>query len=164
MTFDKVRTTDEELWQDIRDTYRTELDTLWRRILLFKTLNFIRPIEFSKNDVPKLQDPRDVPGVHEFVHAYHHPTWMRTTHSWVDWFVDFQQDPQKTYGLEFVEGLWADKIAAIAGVFTIAIIVVSSVWCAYGGSLQDVFTVMSFVLTFVAGALIVARALYIAEH
>ena len=54
-------------------------------------------------------------------------------------------------GLEFKEGLWADKLAAIAIILTIAIIVASAVWCALGGDLQTVFTVMSFVLSGVAG-------------
>ena len=85
------------------------------------------------------------------MHAYHHPDHLRTTHDWIDWFVDFNSDPSKTYGLEFVEGLWADKIAVVAVVATIAIIVVSVVWCVRGGNLQTVFTVMGFVLTGVAG-------------
>lgn len=108
-------------------------------------------LQFTRNDVPKRQDPKDLPGEHEFVHAYHHPTRLRTTHAWVDWFLDFQQDRDKTYGLEFVEGLWAEKLAVVAILVTLAIIVVSAVWCYYGGDLQTVFTVMGFVLTGAAG-------------
>ena len=54
-------------------------------------------------------------------------------------------------GLEFQEGLWAEKLAIIAILITIAIIVVSIVWVVRGGDLQTVFTVMSFVLTGAAG-------------
>lgn len=160
VTFDRNRTTDEELWGDIRDAFRNELEKPWRRVFLFKHLRIIRPIEFSRNDVPKRLGAGDgsggggndpVPGEHEFMHAYRHPERLRTPHAWVDWFVAFRKDPDKTYGLEFVEGLWADKLAFIAIVFTIAIIVVSIVWCVMGGVLQTVFTVMGFVLTGVAG-------------
>lgn len=80
------------------------------------------------------------------MHCYHHPQQTKTHHQWVDWFIQFQKDPSKTYGLEFVEGLWADKLALLAILTTIAVIVVSVVWCALGGQLQTVFTVMSFVL------------------
>ena len=85
------------------------------------------------------------------MHCYHHPNQLRTHHEWVDWFVDLKADPNKTYGLEFVEGLWAEKLAALAIAATVAIIVVSAVWCAMGGQLQTVFTVMSFVLSGAAG-------------
>lgn len=93
------------------------------------------------------------------MHAYRHPMRLRTTHQWVDWFVDFRHDAEKTYGLEFVEGLWAEKLAFVAIIFTIAIIVVSVVWCVRGGDLQTVFTVMGFVLTG-AAAEIALVALY----
>jgi hypothetical protein len=85
------------------------------------------------------------------MHAYHHPEQIRSSHRWVDWFVEFDANDDRTNGLEFVEGLWADKLAAVAIVFSIAIVVVSIVWCLKGGQLQTVFTVMSFVLSFVAG-------------
>lgn len=149
VSFDRNRTTDEELWTDIRDAFRNELERPWRRLLLFKHLRTIRPIAFTRNDVPiKMGTDADpVPGEHEFMHAYRHPQRLRTQHDWVDWFVAFRKDPDKTYGLEFVEGLWADKIALFAVLITIAIIVVSAVWCALGGNLQTVFTVMGFVLT-----------------
>lgn len=71
--------------------------------------------------------------------------------SWVDWFEDFDSNDQRTNGLEFVEGLWAEKLAAIAILATIGIITASIVWCVKGGDLQTVFTVMGFVLTLVAG-------------
>lgn len=54
-------------------------------------------------------------------------------------------------GLEFQEGLWAEKLAIIAIIITVAIVVVSIVWVVKGGGLQTVFTVMSFVLTGAAG-------------
>lgn len=70
----------------------------------------------------------------------------------MDWFVEFDRsDPGKTNGLEFVEGLWAEKLAIIAILATVAIIVVSIVWCVLGGNLQTVFTVMGFVLSLIAG-------------
>jgi len=83
--------------------------------------------------------------------AYHHPEQLRPEHDWVDFFSEFDRSDQRQNGLEFVEGLWADKLAAVAVIATIAIIVVSIVWCVLGGDLQTVFTVMSFVLTLIAG-------------
>ncbi len=70
----------------------------------------------------------------------------------MDWFVEFDRnDPSISNGLEFIEGLWAEKLALVAILASVAIVVVSIVWCVLGGDLQTVFTVMGFVLTFVAG-------------
>lgn len=71
---------------------------------------------------------------------------------WVDWFVEFDRSsPGETKGLEFKEGLWAEKLVIVAVLCTVAIITVSIVWCALGGNLQTVFTVMGFVLSLIAG-------------
>ena len=86
------------------------------------------------------------------MHAIHHPDSIRTAHDWVDWFTEFKaSEPVKPVGLEFQEGLWAEKLAIIAIFLTIAIVVVSIVWVIQGGVLQTVFTVMGFVLTGAAG-------------
>ena len=86
------------------------------------------------------------------MHAFHHPDRLRPAHEWVDWFVEFKaQDRGKTVGLEFQESLWAEKLAIIAILITIAIIIVSIIWALKGGQLQTVFTVMGFVLTGAAG-------------
>ena len=86
------------------------------------------------------------------MHAFHHPDRLRPAHEWVDWFVEFKaQDRGKTVGLEFQEALWAEKLAIIAILITIAIIIVSIIWALKGGQLQTVFTVMGFVLTGAAG-------------
>ena len=86
------------------------------------------------------------------MHAYHHPDQIHPDHEWVDWFIDFRAtDPSKTYGLQFVEGLWAEKLAFVAVLITVAIVAVSIVWCVRGGELQTVFTVMGFVLSGAAG-------------
>lgn len=86
------------------------------------------------------------------MHAVHHPDRIRTSHEWVDWFTEFKaSDRGKPVGLEFQEGLWAEKLAIIAILITIAIIVVSIVWAVRGGQLQTVFTVMGFVLSGAAG-------------
>jgi len=119
----------------------------------------IVPIGFTPNGVPVKTDPKNFPDAKTFRHAYHHPERIRPDHRWVDWFVEFDAGDTRTNGLEFVEGLWADKLAAVAIIFSIAIVVVSVVWCALGGGLQTVFTVMGFVLTFVA-AQIALVALY----
>lgn len=44
-TFDKYRINDEELWTDIRALYRNDLQKEWRRLLLFKRLKALLPIE-----------------------------------------------------------------------------------------------------------------------
>ena len=86
------------------------------------------------------------------MHAVHHPDHIRRDHEWVDWFTGFKADDRgKTVGLEFKESLWAEKLALIAILITIAIIIVSIVWVVRGGDLQTVFTVMGFVLTGAAG-------------
>ena len=105
----------------------------------------------TPNGVPVRVDPKDYPDSKQFLHAYHHPEHVRPDHHWVDWFVAFDEGDQRTNGLEFVEGIWAEKLAFIAILATVAIIVTSIVWCVLGGSLQTVFTVMSFVLGLVTG-------------
>ena len=85
------------------------------------------------------------------MHAYHHPNKIRPDHEWVDFFVQLRSDPSKTYGLEFVEGLWAEKLALIALIISIGIVVGSIIWVVEGGDLQTVYTVMGFVLTLAAG-------------
>jgi hypothetical protein len=92
------------------------------------------------------------------MHAYHHPDQIRPDHEWVDWFVDFDTNDRRPNGLEFVEGLWANKLAAVAVILSVAIIVISIVWVLKGGSLQTVFTVMGFALTFVAGESFTCRS------
>lgn len=85
------------------------------------------------------------------IEAYHNPSAIRPAHEWVDFFTTFDQGDQRQNGLEFIEGLWSDKLAAVGVIGTIAIIVTSIVWCMLGGDLQTVFTVMGFVLTLIAG-------------
>lgn len=95
------------------------------------------------------------------MHAVHHPDRIRPDHEWVDWFTDFKYDDRgKTVGLEFQEGLWAEKLALIAILITVAIIVVSIAWALRGGQLQTVFTVMGFVLTGAAGEFISDMAVH----
>ncbi|KAL6716105.1 hypothetical protein ACLMJK_005671 [Lecanora helva] len=147
-TFDRRRIDDRELWEDIQRVYQDELQGMWRRILGFKKLKQVIPIEYTSNGVPIPKDAKNNPNNHSFMHAVHHPDHIRPDHEWVDWFIQFKDDDRgKTVGLEFAEGLWAEKLAIIAIVITIAIIVVSIVWVVEGGDLQTVFTVMSFVLT-----------------
>ncbi|KAL8949835.1 MAG: hypothetical protein Q9222_004100 [Ikaeria aurantiellina] len=106
---------------------------------------------YSRNGVACQQDDEKFPNSHTFTHACHHPERIRRDHEWVDWFTRFKDDNADTVGLEFVEGLWAEKLVAIALTITFAIIVVLAVWVARGGDLQTVFTVMGFVLTGAAG-------------
>ena len=94
------------------------------------------------------------------MHAYHHPEEIRTKTTWVDWFEEFDNNDKRTNGLEFVEGLWADKLAVVAIIATIVIIAVCIIWAALGGVLQTVFTVMSFVLTLVAAQIALAALYY----
>ena len=157
--FNPNRINDRQLWTQIRYVFRTDLQKPWRRFLGFKKVKSIVPIGFTPNGVPTKTNPKDFPDAKTFRHAYHHPERIRPDHRWVDWFVEFDASETRQNGLEFVEGLWADKLAAIAVVFSIAIMVVSVVWCALGGNLQTVFTVMGFVLTLVA-AQIALVALY----
>jgi hypothetical protein len=150
-----------------------DLQKPWRRILGFKKVKSIVPIgvcdesiqsahcssniilnlriQFTPNGVPVRTDPKDFPDVKQFMHAYHHPDQIRPDHRWVDWFVDFDANDKRPNGLEFIEGLWADKLAAVAVIFSVAIVVISVVWVVKGGNLQTVFSVMGFVLTFLAG-------------
>ena len=102
--------------------------------------------------MPIPKDAKSNPNSHSFLHAIHHPDRIRPEYEWVDWFTRFKADDRgKTVGLEFQEGLWAEKLALIAIAITIAIIIVSIVWVVKGGQLQTVFTVMGFVLSGAAG-------------
>ncbi|KAA6410303.1 MAG: hypothetical protein FRX48_05724 [Lasallia pustulata] len=50
--FDPNRTNDRELWKDIRDAYRADLEKPWRRILGFRRVKSVVPCTFSRNGVP----------------------------------------------------------------------------------------------------------------
>ena len=113
----------------------------------------------TPNGVPVRVDPKDFPDSKQFLHAYHHPERVRPDHHWVDWFVALDEGDQRTNGLEFIEGIWAEKLAFIAILASVAIVVVSIVWCVLGGNLQTVFTVMSFVLGLVTGEYASTRSL-----
>lgn len=77
----------------------------------------------------------------------------------MSWWQEYEKRSDRTYGLEFIEGLWAEKLGLLAIVINAAIIIVSIIWCIRGGVLQTVFTVMSFVIT-AAAADIALLALY----
>jgi hypothetical protein len=128
--FNPNRINDRQLWTQIRYTFRTDLQKPWRRILGFKKVHSIVPIGFTPNGVHTKTDPKDFPDAKTFKHAYHHPERIRPDHRWVDWFVEFDASESRQNGLEFVEGLWAEKLAIIAVIFSIAILAVSIVWCA----------------------------------
>ncbi|MCJ1304195.1 hypothetical protein MMC08_007007 [Hypocenomyce scalaris] len=160
LTFDRKRADDRELWEDIQRIYRDELQGPWRRIFGFKKLKHILPVEYTPNGVPISKDSKDIPESQAFMHAVHHPERIRPEREWIDWFTEFKAEGHgKSVGLEFQEGLWADKLAIIAILITVAIVVVSVIWAVRGGQLQTVFTVMSFVLT-AAAAEIALVALY----
>lgn len=159
LRFNPARINDRQLWTEIRTIHRSDLQKPWRRILGFKKVKSIVPIGFTPNGVPTKTKPKDFPDAKTFKHAYHHPERIRPDHRWVDWFVELDASETRQNGLEFVEGLWTEKLAGIAVLFSVAIVVVSIVWCILGGNLQTVFTVMGFVLTLVA-AQIALVALY----
>ena len=86
------------------------------------------------------------------MHSLVHPHHIKTKRKWVDLFINLEPREHGTeVGLEFQEGLWAEKLAILAILLTMAIIIVSAVWVVKGGQLQTVFTVMGFVLTGAAG-------------
>ena len=43
-TFDRRKMNDREVWEDLQDLYRTDLQKWWRRVLLFKKLKSITPV------------------------------------------------------------------------------------------------------------------------
>lgn len=116
--------------------------------------------QYTPNNVPVRTDPKDFPASRALVHAYHHPEQIRPDHRWIDYFVDFDNGDKRQNGLEFVEGLWAEKLGLVAIAASVAIVVVSIVWCVKGGDLQTVFTVMGFVLTFVAAEIALVALYY----
>ena len=84
--------------------------------------------QYSPNGVPVRIDPKDYPDAKQFTHAFHHPDSLRPEHNWVDWFVAFNDGDERTNGLEFVEGIYGQKLVTIAVLASVAIIVVSIVW------------------------------------
>lgn len=157
--FNPHKTTDRELWTDIRDTYRFQLRNPWLRWISFRHVTSIVPIAYSPNGAPMRTDPKDFPDARLLRHAYHHPEEIRSQHLWVDYFTDFDSGDKRQNGLEFREGLWPQKLGVVALLASAGIIIASIIWCVLGGDLQTVFTVMGFVLTFVA-AEIALIALY----
>ena len=150
VTVDRFRGNDIDMWTDIRQTFRNDLQKPWRRIFGFRRVHCVMPITYTINGIP-LRSPKSPEKFalgHALMHAYRHPQRLRNDRHWIEWFEDFERENGRDAecGLQFIETLWADKLAAVAILLTAAIIVVSAVWCARGGELQTVFTVMSFVL------------------
>lgn len=87
------------------------------------------------------------------MHAYHHPQRIRPDRYWIDWLVQFRDggDSSKTYGLEFVESLWIEKLAVLSILLTFGLILACILWVTLGGDLGTVFTVMDFVESGIAG-------------
>ena len=81
------------------------------------------------------------------MHAYHHPGRIRPDQVWVDWLVHLKNsgDPTKSYGLEFVEGLWVEKLVLAAIVGSVALLIPSILWPLKGGDIGNVFTLLDFV-------------------
>ena len=50
--FDRRRDDDRELWEEIRNVYRDELQGIWRRILGFRKLKHIIPVEVPTPCLP----------------------------------------------------------------------------------------------------------------
>lgn len=159
LRFKPHKTTDRELWYDIRDVYRFQLRKPWLRWLSFRHVTSIVPIAYSPNGAPMRTDPKDFPEARLLRHAFHHPETIKTQHYWVDYLTEFDAGDVRQNGLEFREGLWPQKLGALALLASTGIIVACIIWCALGGNLQTVFTVMGFVLSFVA-AEIALIALY----
>lgn len=157
--FNTRKTTDRELWEDIRDTYRFRLRNPWLRWISFRHVTAIVPIAYSPNGAPMRTDPENFPEARLLRHAYHHPEEITSQHLWIDYFTNFDAGDKRQNGLEFREGLWPQKLGIVALLASAGIIIASIVWCALGGNLQTVFTVMGFVLSFVA-AEIALIALY----
>lgn len=133
LRFNPNRINDRQLWTEIRETFRSDLQKPWRRIFGFKKVTGIVPIGYTPNGVPTKTDPKDPKAARDaksFRHAFHHPERIRPDHQWVDWFVEFDASETRQNGLEFVEGLWAEKLAVIAIICSLAIIVISIVWFA----------------------------------
>lgn len=87
------------------------------------------------------------------MHAYHHPGRIRRDKLWIGWLVHLKNsgDPGKSYGLEFVEGLWVEKLVH-AGSFGSALMLIPTIlWPLRGGELGIVFTVLSFVQSWISG-------------
>lgn len=135
---------------DIRDIYRFQLRNPWLRWLSFRHVTSIVPIAYTPNDTPVRTDPKDFPEAKQLRHAYHHPESIKTQHMWVDYLTEFDAGDKRMNGLEFREGLWANKLGIVALLASTGIIVACIVWSVLGGNLQTVFTVMGFVLSFVA--------------
>lgn len=83
---------------------------------------------------PIQKHAKDDPTWHSFMHALVHPHHIYSKTEWVDWFTEFKaSESGQPVGLEFQEGLWAEKLAIIAVLITVAIIIASTVWVIRGG-------------------------------
>ena len=165
VTIDANRADDCAMWGAIRSTFRSELQSTWKRWFGFTRVMHIMPLTYTANGIPlrSKKSPSEFVEGHAFMHAYHHPDRLhKGRRFWVDWFERFEAENARDdmWGLEFIEGLWADKLAALAIALTVAIIVISVVWVVKGGELQTVFTVMSFVLGGVTAQLALVALYY----
>ncbi|KAL9056767.1 MAG: hypothetical protein Q9162_002738 [Coniocarpon cinnabarinum] len=153
VSFDQFKDNDQDVWWEIRRAYRDELQKEWRRWLFFRKLKYIVPIEYTHNGVPTRHKPADYLDARVLMHAYHNPGRIKPDQVWIEWMAHLKNsgDPGKSYGLEFVEGLWIAKLVWAAILGSISLIIPSILWPALGGQLGDVFTTLDFVESWFAG-------------
>ena len=103
-------------------------------------------VKYTHNGVPTRHKPADYLDARVLMHAYHHPGRIRPDRVWIEWFVHLKNsgDPGKSYGLEFVEGLWVQKLLWAAVVGTVAMLIPSIVWPLKGGDIGNVFATLDF--------------------
>jgi hypothetical protein len=169
----KLITSDEGLFQALRDKYLNEMCGFWRRCFSLKMLRCLRLLSVSIHpslcvcplltsvqytpDTRPTAVPLDEFTMQEVLYAYNHPSEFGTETDWIEWVFRLRQ-PDKRHALEFVEGWNGTRIAVLGSLPCIASTLVGVIWSARGGDIQTAFTVAGFILTVATGELYMATA------
>ena len=147
----KLITSDEELFQALRDKYMNEMCGFWRRCFSLKTLRCLRLLSVNIHpslcaclpltsvqytpDTRPTAVPLDEFTMQEVLYAYHHPSEFGTETDWIEWIFRLRQ-PDKRHALEFVEGWNGTRIAVLGSLPCVASILVGVIWSARGGDVH----------------------------
>jgi hypothetical protein len=88
----------------------------------------------------------DILSRNSLLYAFHNPSKLKTTDTWVNWVFALKNSHQRRYGLEFVQGWDERKIIVLGAVSWVSSVVTAILWGILG-DVQTGISVATYVLT-----------------
>ncbi|KAL1845080.1 hypothetical protein VTK73DRAFT_1178 [Phialemonium thermophilum] len=167
---EKLITTDEQFFREVRRTYDREFCTAWRRLFSFKSLRVLRFRRYVQDggEHPEVvqMEPEQM---HTMLHLVRRPdevsTLFQTPGVWINFVFPLRKEGQDgvvtRHMLEFVEGWNVARIVIGSSVPIVLSVVLGVAWTLLTTDPQTAFTVAGFVLTL--GAALVALLAVVAD-